>query len=51
MLTLADFLDATYALAVEDHTRINPLQGVEAAAERWLPGSAQASSASRGRLK
>jgi hypothetical protein len=37
LLTLPDFLDATYALAVEDHTRINPLQGVEAAAERWLP--------------
>ena len=36
-MLLADFMDATYALAVEDHTRINPLQGVEAAAERWLP--------------
>ncbi len=38
-MLLADFMDATYALAVEDHTRINPLQGVEAAAERWLPAA------------
>ena len=42
-LTLSDFLDAAYALAVEDHTRINPLQGVEAAAERWLPPRTSAS--------
>ena len=34
-------MDAAYALAVEDHTRINPLQGVEAAAERWLPAAHQ----------
>ena len=40
-MLLADFMDATYALAVEDHTRINPLQGVEAAAERWLPATAK----------
>ena len=40
-MLLADFMDATYALAVEDHTRINPLQGIEDAAERWLPQSAK----------
>jgi hypothetical protein len=38
-MLLADFMDATYALAVEDHTRINPLQGVEDAAARWLPAA------------
>ena len=40
-MLLADFMDATYALAVEDHTRINPLQGVEAATERWMPAAHQ----------
>jgi hypothetical protein len=40
-MLLADFMDATYALAVEDHTRINPLQGVEEAAARWLPQTHQ----------
>lgn len=40
-MLLADFMDATFALAVEDHTRINPLQGVEAATERWLPVNAR----------
>jgi hypothetical protein len=40
-MLLADFMDATYALAVEDHTRINPLQGIEDAAARWLPASAK----------
>jgi hypothetical protein len=38
-MLLADFMDATYALAVEDHTRINPLQGIEDAAERWMPAA------------
>jgi predicted RNA-binding Zn ribbon-like protein len=37
LLKLNDFLDASFALAVEDHTRINPLQGVEAATERCMP--------------
>ena len=34
-------MDAAFALAVEDHTRINPLQGVEDAASRWLPEAHQ----------
>jgi hypothetical protein len=41
LLTFTDFLDATFALAVEDHTRINPLQSVEAAADRWMPEAHQ----------
>lgn len=30
-------MDISYSLAMEDHARINPLQGLEALAERIVP--------------
>ena len=32
-----DFMDISYSLALEDHARINPLQGLEALSEKIVP--------------
>lgn len=33
-------MDISYSLAIEDHGRINPLQGLEALAEKIVPAGA-----------
>lgn len=34
-------MDISYSLAMEDHARINPLQGLEALAEKIVPADRQ----------
>lgn len=34
-------MDISYSLAIEDHARINPLQGLEALAEKIVPAGRQ----------